>query len=125
MPGRNKRGYKIRSAVKTIANERIDILLRQAREMLDKDPRLSKRYVELAWKISMRTKVRIPSSEKRYLCKACGRVLIPGRNARVRVLSGNPRIVITCLSCGTLRRYPFTPRKSRNIETFNVEKAVK
>ena len=120
MPGKNKRGYKIRSAVRTIAGERIDILLRQARKMLDRDPKLSKRYVELARKISMRTKVRIPSSEKRYLCKGCGTILIPGRNARVRVLSGNPRIVITCLSCGTLRRYPFTPRKSVDIEPLKI-----
>ena len=67
MPGKNKRGYKIRSAVRTIAGERIDILLSQAREMLDRDPKLSKRYVELARKISMRTKVRIPSSQKRNL----------------------------------------------------------
>ena len=108
MPGKNRRGYKVRSAVKTIAAERIEILLLQAREMLEKNPQLSKRYVELAWKISMRTKVRIPSAEKRYLCKGCGQVLIPGRNARVRVLPGNPRIVITCLSCGRLKRYPFT-----------------
>ncbi|MEK6919515.1 MAG: ribonuclease P protein component 4 [Thermoproteota archaeon] len=117
MPGKNKRGYKIRSAVRTIAGERIDILLSQAREMLDRDPKLSKRYVELARKISMRTKVRIPSSQKRYLCKGCGTILIPGRNARVRVLAGNPRIVITCLSCGALRRYPFT--KNRNIKPTN------
>ncbi len=116
MPGKNRRGYKVRSTVKAIASERIEILLRQAREMLDKSPRLSKRYVELAWKISMRTKVRIPSAEKHYLCRGCGQVLIPGRNSRVRVLPGNPRIVITCLSCGSLRRYPFfkRPAKLRN-----------
>jgi len=107
MAGKSKRGYKIRSAVTAIASDRIDILLRQARDMLARDPRLSKRYVELAQKISMRTKVRIPSSEKRLICKKCGLILIPGRNARVRVLPGNPRVVITCLSCGALRRYPF------------------
>jgi len=110
MPKEDRRGYKVRAAVRTIARERIEILLQQAREMLDKNPGLSKRYVELAWKISTRTKVRIPSSEKRFLCKRCGIILIPGRNARVRVLPGNPRVVITCLSCGTLRRYPISHR---------------
>ena len=108
MPGKNRRGYKVRSAVNAIARERIEILLDQAREMLDKNLKLSKRYVELAWKISMRTKVRIPPSEKRYLCKGCGTILIPGRNARVRVLPHNPRVVITCLTCGAFRRYPYT-----------------
>ncbi len=110
MPSKTNRGYNVRSTVKTIASERIDILLRQAKEMLDRDPKLSKRYVELATKISMRTKVKIPSSDKRYICKACGTILIPGRNARVRVLTGNTRVVVTCISCGNLRKYPFRKR---------------
>jgi len=110
MPRRtHRRGYGTpRSTIGTIARERIEILLKQARENLDLNPRLSRRYVELAWKISTRTKVKIPPDEKHYLCKGCGLPLIPGRNARVRLLPGNSRIVITCLSCGRLRRYPFT-----------------
>lgn len=112
MPNKTRRrNYgKTRSAVSTIARERIEILLSQARERAGKDPRLARRYVELARKISMRTKVRIPAVEKRYLCKKCGQPLVPGRNARVRVLPGNPRVVVTCLSCGAFRRYPFTKK---------------
>ncbi len=110
MPKSRQRSYgRVRSSVASIARERIDILLREARANVG-DVEMSRRYVELARKISKRTKVRIPSEEKRYLCKGCGLPLIPGKNARVRVLAGNPRVVITCLSCGTLRRYPFTKR---------------
>ncbi len=114
MPGKaQRRSYgKVRSAVATIARERIQILLAQARENVNRDPKLSRRYTELAKKISMRTKVRIPSEDKRYICKGCGIPLIPGNNARVRVLPGNPRIVITCLACGGFRRYPFTKKKA-------------
>ena len=104
-----KRNYgRMRSTVATVARERVDILLSQAREILPRNPDLAKRYVELAWKISMRTKVRIPKEMKHYLCKNCGQPLVLGKNARVRLRPGNPRIVITCLSCGMLRRYPFS-----------------
>jgi ribonuclease P protein subunit RPR2 len=113
MPSRTRqRNYgRVRSTVATIAAERIEILLKEARSNFEKDPKFSRRYVELARKISTRTKVRIPSEEKRYLCKGCGLPLIPGRNARVRVLPGNSRIVITCLSCGKLKRYPFARKR--------------
>ena len=113
MPGEaQRRAYgRVRSEVNTIARERIQILLEQAVQNLDRDPNLSRRYTGLAKKISMRTKVKIPAIDKRYVCKGCGLPLIPGKNARVRVLPGNPRIVITCLACGKLRRYPFTRNK--------------
>ena len=91
--------------------ERIEILLRLAKQILATDQALARKYVELAWKISTRTKVRIPTVEKRFLCKNCALPLIPGRNARVRTVKGNPRVVITCLSCGTAKRYPLE-RKS-------------
>ncbi len=113
MPGKaQRRAYgRVRSEVNAIASERIQILLAQAVENLDRNPNLSRRYTDLAKKISMRTKVKIPAGDKRYLCKGCGIPLVLGKNARVRVLPGNPRIVITCLSCGKLRRYPFTKKK--------------
>ncbi len=115
MPGKaQRRAYgRVRSAVNTIASERIQILLLQAVQNVERDPRLSRRYTALAKKISMRTKVRIPAADKRYVCKGCGLPLIPGKSARVRVLPGNPRIVITCLACGQFRRYPFTKNKSQ------------
>ncbi|HZY94726.1 MAG TPA: hypothetical protein VFE98_07730 [Candidatus Bathyarchaeia archaeon] len=86
------------------------ILLSQAREMVRKDVQLSKRYVQLARKISMRTKVRIDREEKQYLCKNCGIILIPGLNARIRLRPRNVRLV-TCLSCGAMKRYPFSTAK--------------
>jgi len=106
-----KRSYgQVRAVVNEIARERINILLSEARKNLDRDTKLSKRYTELAWKISMRTKVKIPREQKQYICKSCGLPLIPGKNARVRILARNSRIVITCLNCGALRRYPFSKK---------------
>lgn len=97
---------KSRAAVASIARERIQILLRHASEMADKNQELSRRYVELARKISSRTKIRIPEEDKRYLCKGCGIALRPGLNARFRLQPGNTRLVITCLYCGAVKRYP-------------------
>jgi len=103
-----RRNYgKTRSAVATVARERIDILLRQAEEILAKDVELSKRYVGLARKISKRTKVRIPREKKHYLCRNCGQPLVLGKNARIRLRPNNSRIIISCLGCGAIRRCPY------------------
>jgi ribonuclease P protein subunit RPR2 len=93
-----------------VARERIQILLAQARKMVEKDKDLSRRYVDLARRISERTKVRIPGELKRYLCKECGIALVPGINARVRLHARNTGIVITCLECGSMKRFPVTRR---------------
>ena len=107
------RGYgRTRAAVATIARERIQILVTQAKEMAMKDEDLSRRYVDLARRISKRTKVRIPGELKRYLCKGCGMALVPGHNAKIRLHARNSGVVITCLSCGLVKRYPVNNRKA-------------
>lgn len=110
-----RRGYESkRSLVNAIARDRIQILLGLARtKAKGQEPKLARRYVQLAKKISMRTKVRIPKDEKRFLCKECSIPLIPGLNARVR-LSAEKRIVtITCLECQHVARHPYAKEKSR------------
>jgi ribonuclease P protein subunit RPR2 len=106
-----RRNYgKTRAAVESVAKERIEILITKAREMVEEDKDLSRRYVDLARRISERAKVRIPSELKKYLCKECGMALIPGRNAKVRLHARNTGIVITCLECGAMKRFPVTRR---------------
>ncbi len=102
---------KTRAAVASIAQERIEILLEHAREMVGKNEDLSRRYVDLARRISERTKVRIPGELKRFLCRGCGIALVPGRNAKVRLHARNSGVVITCLSCDTVKRYPVARRR--------------
>ena len=99
---------KARAEVATVASERIHILLNLAQEMALKDESLSRRYVALARKISQRTKVKIPREMKKYLCKSCGIALIPGQNTKIRLHARRTGIVITCLSCGYVKRYPVT-----------------
>ena len=106
-----RRNYgKTRAAVATVATERFQILLDQAKKMALTDEKLSRRYVNLARKISSRTKVRIPRESKMYLCKGCGIALLPGRNAKIRLHAHTTGIVISCLSCGSVKRYPINPK---------------
>ncbi len=112
---------KTRGTVVEVARERIDLLIHQARQTVEKNEGLSKRYVDLARRISERTKVRIPRETKRYLCKTCGIIMVPGRNARVRLYAGTGGIVITCLSCGTFRRYPVSRRKEGIVEGHSMK----
>ena len=112
---------KTRAAVASVARERIEILIDEARKMVKDNEVLSRRYVDLAQRISERTKVRIPSELKRYLCKNCGIALVPGTNARIRLHARNSGIVLTCLSCGAVKRYPVT-EKTRSKEPRSAMK---
>ncbi len=109
--------------IKKIALERIKILLKRAEE----DEKRSKRYVELARRISEKCRVRIPKHLRIRICKKCNSFLIPGRNCRVRI--NKHRIIITCLNCGNIKRYPLIEeikihrefsRKLIELKNFNV-----
>src|SRR3989442_4702633 len=110
-----RRNYsKTRAAVALVATERFQILLDQAKKLASTDVKLSRRYVNLARKISSRTKVRIPRESKMYLCKGCGLALVPGHNAKIRLHAHTTGIVISCLSCGAVKRYPVNARPTAN-----------
>lgn len=59
--------------------------------------------------LSMRTRIRIPRSVKRGLCKNCSLPLIPGVTSRVRLRSQGrfSYRVVTCSRCGWMHRYPY------------------
>lgn len=93
---------------KKIAIERIDTLFTLAERVARYSPDLAKRYVELALEIQKKAKVKIPRKWKRRYCKRCHTFLIPGVNARVRLRTKRmPHVVITCLECGYIMRYPY------------------
>lgn len=92
------------SKQREIAQERIKILFEQAEEVFHKDRVLANRYVEMARKIAMKIKVRIPLESKRKFCKHCHKFLMPGVNARVRTRDG--KVVISCLECKKFMRIP-------------------
>jgi len=106
---RRGRGKK-RPLAREAAMDRIETLYSLAFNMARSgELDLARRYLSLARRIGMRYTVRIPSRLKRSSCSVCGTPLIPNMTSRIRLRNG--RRVVTCLECGHIARYPFTPRK--------------
>jgi len=99
---------------KTIAKERIQILFDQAKSEFSKHPERSKRYVELARKIGMRYNVRFTKGMKMKFCRGCSSYLKPGVNCRVRTRKDKQSVILTCLECGNVSRYPYIKEKKIN-----------
>lgn len=66
---------------------------------------LADRYIEHARNLSMKSRVKIPSKLKFFICKKCKKTLIPGKTARFRTNSKREKhITITCLRCNHIYR---------------------
>jgi len=103
------------STTKQIAKHRIQILFQQAEEARRENPQLASRYVEVARKIAMAAKIRLPTYYKRRICRNCNALLVPGGNCRVRVKQRRePHLVVTCLACGHQARMLLRKKKGGN-----------
>ena len=85
--------------VNEIARDRVRILLGMARVIVNSEPVLSKRYVELARRVAMRHRIKLGN---KLFCKKCGAVFVLGDTLAVRI-SGKTR-VFACLGCGAARK---------------------
>jgi ribonuclease P protein subunit RPR2 len=91
-----------------LAKERIALLFRHAEDAAKKgDFARSKRYVNIARNIGMKTRQPIPKEFKRRFCKKCGVYWLPPKTVRIRSQRKEKRLVFTCLACGTLQRYHY------------------
>jgi ribonuclease P protein subunit RPR2 len=87
-----------------IGAERIDRLLTLSRVAAsDGHEDRAKRYVELARRIGMKTRTKMP--EGLGFCKGCMLPLVPGVNCRVRL--SNHHVTTCCTSCGRIHRRPY------------------
>lgn len=87
--------------IRDIAKKRIRKLIQLAEQHHAQNPERSKRYVELAKKVSKKYNQTIPKRYKKRICNNCGSFLVPGENMKVRITSKPKRtIVYTCLECG-------------------------
>jgi len=90
---------------KKIAHERIEILLTRADGIYSDEPELAQRYGELARKIAMKARVRIPEKWRIRFCRKCKKYLYPGITTHVRIKSGrSSRVVYYCDICNEGRR---------------------
>lgn len=99
-----------KGAEREVALERVRRLVVLAEQAMPEDPKLADRYVRLARRIAMRYQVSLPREIRRRVCRGCDGLLLPGRTARVRI--ANQRVSVTCLRCGTVKRYPYARAKA-------------
>jgi ribonuclease P protein subunit RPR2 len=100
--------------VKDLARQRIEGLFQLALENAREHPELSDRYVEMAIRLSKRTRVRLPRSWKRLVCSSCGSFLYPGIGSRVRLAQRrSTHVVVTCLRCGGIKRYAIIDKQTK------------
>lgn len=87
---------------KKIAKKRILELYNKALEIYDKDPELSRKYIEILEKIKEKARVNVKEIRNKY-CKRCKTIWIPGKTLSIRVRKG--RIIYKCLKCGYVKRF--------------------
>jgi ribonuclease P protein subunit RPR2 len=91
----------IKQSKKEIAKERIDILITNALHEVNDDDMLSNAQANIAKKIAMRLRLRLPYYIRQLYCKKCKQFISPGKNARIRLGRSNIKAVrISCLKCG-------------------------
>ena len=85
------------------------------------DEVLGQHYLDVARRMVLRTRVRLPRELRHRYCHQCGQLFQPGRNSRVRVRSeGQTRyLVITCLACGSRQKLSWQPRKPKSLPRPN------
>ncbi|MFX1252039.1 MAG: ribonuclease P protein component 4 [Promethearchaeota archaeon] len=90
------------------ALDHINTLFNKSQQISSQNLILATRYVKIARKVGMKVRTKIPSKYQFQFCKYCYSYLIPGKNARVRLRQKRKsHIVVTCLVCKRIARYPF------------------
>jgi len=80
-------------------------LTRNSVRIAGSSPEFAKQQAALARKIMLRYNVRFGYSLKRFTCRGCKTLIVPGVNARVRLGHGKTKFLrITCMECGRVNR---------------------
>ena len=94
-----------------IVRERIEILFSNAEKEFNENPGLSHRWVQMARKIAERYNIHFSADQRRRFCRKCSRFLAPGKNCTVRTSPRQRAVIVKCLECGSVARFPY--RKER------------
>jgi ribonuclease P protein subunit RPR2 len=96
---------KRRGASKEDAAAIVRLLTESSVELAHTDMGLARRQAALARRVALRFNVRLIPSLRRFTCRGCKALLVPGVNARVRLGHGRPASIrVTCLDCGHVSR---------------------
>lgn len=91
--------------IERIAAERIEILIDNALREVKDNGKLSQSYANLALKIAMRVRIRMPYWMRQLFCKKCKQFIVPGFNSRMRIGRAKVKCIrITCMKCNHVYR---------------------
>jgi ribonuclease P protein subunit RPR2 len=90
----------MKPALRQIALERMQILIKNAISNARTNPKLAQRQASLAKKLSTKYRIRMPYDIRINFCKKCKKFIAPGVDARIRIgRSSVKSIRITCGFC--------------------------
>ena len=84
---------------KQIAIRRIEILFNNALSNAKNNLELAERQAEIAKKISLKFKIKMPFEVRSSFCKNCKKFIAPGIASKIRLGSKPKSIRITCTYC--------------------------
>ena len=76
---------------------------------------LARKQAALARRLLLRFNIRLEWRLKKYFCRGCKQLIVPGLNSRVRLGHGRTLVRITCNDCGFVNRR-FAPKARLNIQ---------
>ena len=89
----------MKNSKKEIAMKRMEILFNNALSNAKNNPGLAERQAQIAKKISMKFKIKMPFEVSSSFCKNCKKFIAPGIAAKVRLGNKPKSIHITCSYC--------------------------
>jgi RNase P subunit RPR2 len=83
----------------------VKLLTESAVNLSHTNPETAKEQAALARKVKLKFNVRLDPSLRRFTCRGCKGLLVPGVNARVRLGHGKTTVLrVTCTDCGHVNR---------------------
>ena len=83
----------------------VKLLTESAVSLSHTDLELAKEQAALARRVRLRFNVRLGPALRRFTCRRCKSLLVPGVTARVRLGHGKPAAIrVTCAECGYVNR---------------------
>lgn len=96
---------KSRKGAKEEAASIVMFLTASAVALSHTDPAMAREQAALARKVKLKFNVRLDPSLRRFTCRGCKGLLVPGVNARVRLGHGKQTVIrVTCADCGRVNR---------------------
>ena len=100
----------MKNSKKEIATQRILILFDNAVSNARKNPKLAEQQAQIARKISMRFKIKMPGQIRQSFWRKCKKFIVPSISSKVRIGRSNVKSVrITCNFCNHTYRKLIPP----------------